>query len=353
MKLLMVARRYPPDVRSGSETVFANLYERASERHEVQLVAGYRQSRDRVPAEALGVDLRERAFGMSHLAMARAAASAARQLRPDVVLANSIEVPRTRYPTACIVHDLNFGTTERSWRTRLREQFYARRARSLDLVVSPSAATATALEGIGLDPRRIRVLPNGVDLDRFRPRPGVYDPERLVIAYPSRILPGKGQHIAIDAVARLHPRKKERVHLKIVGAVSDPIYYDQLRIHAYGQPVSFHPDVDDIVPYYQEADLVVFPTLLEEGFGYTAIEAMACGRPVAWSEQPAVREATGGIGFPVPSGDTVALRSVVEQMLEDPAPFARAGEAGRTFVAGRYSWQEAWRRYERVLSELV
>ena len=41
MKLMMVARRFPPDVRSGTERVFENLYHQARERHEVRLVVGF------------------------------------------------------------------------------------------------------------------------------------------------------------------------------------------------------------------------------------------------------------------------------------------------------------------------
>ena len=115
--------------------------------------------------------------------------------------------------------------------------------------------------------------------------------------------------------------------------------------------MSFHPDVDDIVPYYQEADLVVFPTLLEEGFGYTAIEAMACGKPVVWSEQPAIREATGGIGFPVPGGNVEAMRDTMVRLIADPELRQRVGDEGRRFVEERYSWAKVWQAYEALLEE--
>ena len=44
-------------------------------------------------------------------------------------------------------------------------------------------------------------------------------------------------------------------------------------------------DVEDIVPWYQGADVVLFPTLMEEGFGFTAVEGMACGKPVIYYDQ--------------------------------------------------------------------
>jgi glycosyltransferase involved in cell wall biosynthesis len=356
MRVLMVARRYPPDVRSGTETVFENLYLQGRERHEVRLVVGYIRDRALVPAEALGVDLRSQGKGMSHFAMWRAARSEIRRFRPDVILANSIEAPRGGVPTVCIVHDLNFGEASRSRGSILKEAFYRARSLGLARVVTPSRATREALLRIGVPDARVRVVHNGVDVERFRPASGPPhdgEPGRVELAYPGRILPGKGQHIAIDAVARLQPAEKARVHLRITGAIADPVYYDQLRIQAFKQPVSFHPDVDDIVPFYQRADLVLFPTLMREGFGFTAIEAMACGRPAAWSEQPAIREATGGLGWAVPPDDAAALRDVIRALLADPERFRAVGEEGRRFVTERYAWPRVWEQYEKVLEEAV
>jgi glycosyltransferase involved in cell wall biosynthesis len=354
MKILMFARRYPPDIVSGTETVFRNLYEQARRRHDVRLVVGYTRERELVPAEALGVDLRGARLGAAHARMWRAGMAEARRFKPDVVLSNSIEAPITGYPTATLVHDLNFGRAGRSASARIRELVYRLRCPKMERIVAVSEATRRAVADIGVDPRHVVVIHNGVDLESFRPSEEAPPTAgRLRLAYPARILPGKGQHVAIDAVARLAPELKARVHLDLVGTVADPVYLEQLRDQARGQPVAFHTEVPAIAPYYQRADLVLFPTLMIEGFGFTAVEGMACGKPVVWSEQPAIREATGGIGFPVPGGDATAIRSVIERMLADPAPFYAAGEAGRAFTARRYGWDRVWGRYERMLMEIV
>ena len=72
MKLLLVARRYPPDIRSGTETVFANLYREARARHEVRLVVGYRTSKEGFPPEADAIDLRG-SGALAYVKMERAA----------------------------------------------------------------------------------------------------------------------------------------------------------------------------------------------------------------------------------------------------------------------------------------
>ncbi len=358
MRLLMVARRYPPDIRSGTETVFENLYRMARSRHEVRLVVGYTRARELVPPEARAVDLRGVSKAQAWARMAAASLDEQRRFGPDVVLANSIEVASFRCPTACIVHDLNFGQAgARGLGTRGREAFYRLRARRLQAVVTVSEAAARRLVSAGLPQETIRVIHNGVDLERFSAvaRETTHDePQDLVrFAYPSRILPGKGQHLAMDALARLRAPYKKRAELVVVGAVADPLFLDQLKIQSYNQPIRIETDVPAIAPYYQQADVVLFPSLMEEGFGYTAIEAMACGKPVIWFDQPAVREATGGLGTPVPSGDVDALRDAMMALMDDPERREAMGAEGQAYVRSHYGWPGVWSRYEELLRGLA
>ncbi len=364
MKILFSARRYPPDVWSGTETVFKNLYDQARKRHDVRLVVGWTQARHMVPPEAVAVELKDAGKARKWARMSRAIMAEARAFKPDVILSNSIEVPPTGVPTACIVHDLNFGEgAGQSIRTtvsgRAKAKFYATRSRGLHAVITVSEASARVLAEAGVDAGRIRVIHNGVDIERFSPRgdPGARglgspsDPIRF--AYPSRILQGKGQHHAIDAIARLPRDHKKRASLSIVGASSDPVYLDQVRVQAFEQPVAFAVDVPEMAPHYQAADVILFPTIMDEGFGFTAVEGMACGKPVIYFDQPAIREATGGIGLPVPRGDSGALRDAMKRLMDDPEERRRLGAAGRAHVEANCSWTSVWARYEAVLSEIA
>ena len=357
MRILMVARRYPPDIRSGTETVFENLYRMARSRHEVRLVVGYTRARELVPPEARAVDLRGASKAQAWARMAAASLDEQRRFGPDVVLANSIEVASFRCPTACIVHDLNFGSAQRSAGSKAKEAFYRLRARRLQAVVTVSEAARKRLTAAGLPEERLRVIHNGVDLAKFGavPREIAHEePEDFVrFAYPSRILPGKGQHLAMDALARLRAPYKKRAELVVVGAVADPLFLDQLRIQSYNQPIRIETDVPSIAPYYQQADVVLFPSLMEEGFGYTAVEAMACGKPVIWFDQPAVREATGGLGVPVPSGDVDALRDAMMSLMDDAERREAIGQEGLAYVRSHYGWDGVWNQYEQLLEGLV
>jgi glycosyltransferase involved in cell wall biosynthesis len=353
MKLLMVARRFPPDVRSGTETVFENLYAQARARHEVRLLVGYSRGRELVPDEAVAVDLRGGPRGRAWAALWWACRRELGRFQPDAVLSNSIEVPVGPAPVACIVHDLNFGrpAQDRGLGVRGRRLFYRLKARRLARVIAVSTAAREALLAAGMPADRTVAIRNGVDTARFSPGPA-RGGGPFTLCYPSRILPGKGQHVAVEGVARLPAALRARVLLRIVGTVADRGYLERLRREARGLPVEFHLEVPDVVPYYQGCDAVLFPTVMEEGFGFTAVEGMACGKPVIWSDQPTVREATGGIGVPVPPGDPAALARAIQALMEDPPRAARLGVEGRAFVAERYDWAEVWRRYEAVLESM-
>jgi len=353
MKLLMVARRFPPDVRSGTERVFENLYAQARKHHDVRLVVGFTQSRDKVPEEAVAVDLRGLSKPAAWARILRATLKEEARFAPNVVLGNSIEVITRKAPLACIVHDLNFGHINERFSNRAKKRFYAFRARFSKTLITVSHAARASLDEAGLRPKHFHVVHNGVDLQRFCPSKAASDTDVVHFAYPSRILPGKGQHLAIDALARLPKRFKKKAQLHIVGAVTDPIFRDQLGVQSHEQPVVFSTDVADIVPFYQAADVVLFPTLLEEGFGYTAVEAMACAKPVIYFDQPAIREATGGIGLAVPKGDVDAMRDAMRTLMEEPEQRAALGRAGRAYVEKHYSWSTVWEGYESILQGIA
>lgn len=353
MKLLFVARRYPPDVISGTETVFENLYRAACKDHEVRLVVGYTRSRSMIPDEAVGVDLRRSQKGMSHLALYRAAGAEAKRFQPDAVLSNSIEAVVPGFPSAVIVHDLNFGGGKGSLSAIARKFLYRLLCRSYQKVIAVSGATKVALKENGMPDTKLEVIHNGVDLSRFKPLPEYSsDPEKIVLCYPGRVLPGKGQHIAIEAVSKLPDDLKSRVRLNIVGTVADKAYYQKLQQRAEGLPVSFYLEVPEIVSYYQHADIILFPTMMIEGFGFTAIEGMATGKPVIWTEQPAIREATGGVGLSFPQGDSSALAARIAEMVAEPERMRQRGEEGLALVRARYSWTNAWQQYESVLRSI-
>jgi glycosyltransferase involved in cell wall biosynthesis len=85
---------------------------------------------------------------------------------------------------------------------------------------------------------------------------------------------------------------------------------------------------------YDEADLVVYPTIGEEPYGLVPLEAMSCGRPVVAARSGGIAETVvdGETGYVVARGDVDALSERTSLLLENPERARRFGAAGRALV---------------------
>jgi D-inositol-3-phosphate glycosyltransferase len=355
-RLLLYSRRFPPDALGGAETVIAALWREAVRRLDAaELVAGWSTDRGLLPAEARAVDLRGGLSLVGRVRAGRAVAEAVRSFRPDAVLSNHIEVHAAGVPTVLICHDFAFGRHAAQGlrlSDRLRLLAWRLVRHRVDAVVAVSEATREQLVQLGWPPERVAVIRAGVDTVRFAPTSEPLDhigPARLLCV--SRLVPEKGISLAIEAVRALAPRR--RVELVVCGAVGDPAWFERLKRRAAGLPVHFETDVEDTSSWYRGADIVLFPTLVREGLGLVALEAMSAGRPVIHSDDPAVIEATSGVGVRFPRGDVAALVARIDGLLEYPAEARELGARGRELCLERYDWRVAFDAYQHVIEGVM
>lgn len=265
------------------------------------------------------------------------------QVRPALVHAHSAKAGlagrlavRGRIPTVFQPHAWSFeavGGATAALALRW-ERFGARWAGRL--VCVSEAERATGL-GAGIT-GRWSVVPNGVDTERFRP--GAADAVRAALlpevdpAAPLAVCVGrlcrqKGQDVLLEAWADV-VRQVPGARLVLVGDGPDA---ERLRAGA-PESVLFAGAVDDTVPWYRAADLVVLPSRWE-GMALAPLEALACGRPVVVTEVDGARESLPAALAPrclVPAGDPAALSRAVAALLSDAPLRAFLGERGRRHV---------------------
>jgi len=352
----MASRVVDPDRRSGAATLVRALHDHLDSQHEVRLVAGVWGDPTLLPARSVAVRFNPGQALRNRLRLDARVRLEALRFRPDLVVGYGVEVPGGLAPTLGLLDDPWRAGADWGRARGVRQAWVRRRIQAVDLPVAPSASCIQRYEDFGVRGTRIRVAWPGVDTARFCPDPAQEampseGPIRLL--YAARMIPGKGQHVAIEALKGLHANVRDRLHLDLVGPASDPAYVTQLKRRAVDAPVTLHHDVAELAPWYRRAHIVLFPTTMEEVFGYSAVDGIACGKPVIHSRFRALDEVLDGVGVSVPAGDVGRLGEAIRALVRDPDRAADLGRRGRELALKRYSWTQAFARYDQLINELV
>ena len=194
----------------------------------------------------------------------------------------------------------------------------------------------------------IRVIPNGIDTEAFRPQlhPPADTPHLVTVA---RLIPRKGVDLLINALSGLTGKPW---HLLIVGDGPERIKLEKQAANAgLADRVEFLGDVDRsrIVQLLPSCDLFVLPSLAE-GMSNAALEAMACGLPVVLTDTGGTHELVNENGVVVPCGNIEALRSALDKSLSEPDKWPNMGAQSRR-IAESFSWSAVADQYRSLLLE--
>lgn len=223
-----------------------------------------------------------------------------------------------------------------------------------------SDGAAAALAGrLGVSRASIEFLHNGVDVRRFAPSAGATDLrralglpiDRLVVLNVGNIKPIKGHGHLVEAVAALGPSMNKATFV-IIGEdhLGGAIQREAAR-RLPGGDVRFPGRVDDVLPWYQAADVFVLPSLYE-GASNALLEAMACGLACVATDVGGNREvvAHGRSGLLAPPGDPGALAAALRFLFDDPGQRRALGRAAREVVCARYDIDRTWSAYADAYS---
>jgi len=209
-------------------------------------------------------------------------------------------------------------------------------------IVVNSAATAARLSARAVTAGKLTIVPNGVDLARFSPKPpdpalratlGL-DPTLPVVGFFGRLERRKGVDVLLDAAARVHTKLPVTFLLVGDGPMAAPL---ATRTTAAGIParlVGWRGDVPDLM---RLCAVVVLPSR-QEAFGRVLIEAMAAGVPVVATAVGGIPEVCvdGVTALLVPPEDPDALAVAIALTLTDQAATAARVEAAAADVRARF-----------------
>lgn len=209
------------------------------------------------------------------------------------------------------------------------------------------------------DPRRVRVVLRGQDLDGLaheaakEPDPPVAGlGERPTVITVGRLYPQKGQRFLIEAMRRVLESVPD-AQLLLVG--DGPLREDlERRARDLGEAVVFLGVRRDASALVARADVFAFPSLWE-GQGNAVVEAAALGRPIVATRIPVMTETfdDGRSAMLVAPGDGAELAGAIVHLLEDPAAAGDLGSAAAKMARERFDIRTTTRRLESVYEEVV
>lgn len=216
------------------------------------------------------------------------------------------------------------------------------------------------LEKISIDPYKIRVIPNGLDLNLFYPIGDVSNlreelglkPDMRIILTLARVIERKGHDVVIRALQKVLRKYPDTVYIiagpwqgRVIEELKQLVEDLDLTGH-----VLFTGYIEDgkLLQYYNLADVYIMVSreLTDkgdtEGFGITFLEANACAKPVIGSFSGGIPDAVidGETGFLVDPLDTSKIAGRIIELFDNPALSVQLGRNGRSRIEKELTWEK-------------
>jgi glycosyltransferase involved in cell wall biosynthesis len=227
--------------------------------------------------------------------------------------------------------------------------------RESDFFIARTERAKAALLCEGVEPKRIRVIGHGVDLNRFQPgsrdetlcRSLGIDPGRFIILFVGHLIWTKGIFVLANAAKLLlmDPQMRRRDPLFVLVGEGDErnkllktlkrLGIDKSFLLLGSRPYHQLPDL------HQLADIFVLPSIstryILEQFGISLIESMATGKPVVSTFCGAIDEVVGDCGILVQPNDYYQLYNALFSLCRDKVLCQELGERARLRVKEQFS----------------
>lgn len=273
--------------------------------------------------------------------------------RPDVVISNTCVNLMPVWAARVLGIPVGWMITEQIQSNRYTGHSIAMIAGNADWIIGISDATMQPFRGNGAE-GKIRIMYpswNESELEREgwpayrslkRQEIGWNDKAQVVGYVTSDIYPNKGLEHFIQMAIQLAPLHPEVCYL-VAGKVTDEVYYnkcqEQIRSAGLASRFYIHPFEMQIQKLYPAIDLLVISSLIEEGFGMTALEGLIFGKAVVSYSAGGLNEIlhlTGNSSFLVEKGNVQELAKVTSSLLVKGDELRAWGERNSTVVENAF-----------------
>lgn len=243
---------------------------------------------------------------------------------------------------------------------------YLEMAERVDRIICVSAGVRDSYAEVGVDPRKLRVVRNGIrptptacSREAVRERLGL-SLDRPVVLSVGRMIDVKGHLFTLRAIAEVVRRRPDVLFVWVGGGPLEDELRRRVRDLGLQESVWFAGQREDVPDLICSADLFLLASMVE-GLPLVVLEAMAAGRPVVATRVCGTSEVvqdgvTGRLvesGRLDGSGDTAALTAAILEPLEDPDLAAAWGSAGRALFESEFTCARMARETAAIYDELI
>jgi|WetSurMetagenome_2_1015567.scaffolds.fasta_scaffold00427_14 glycosyltransferase involved in cell wall biosynthesis len=240
------------------------------------------------------------------------------------------------------------------------DRFFFRRA--VDISIASSEFNALEVEGrYGIHPI---VVYNGAEEDVFRPV-DTMEARRVCgletgphyIGTIGRLVGWKGLQVLIAAMPAVVAECPDTILLVVGDGEYRKKLEDLTRELGMGRNVRFVGKIEhsSLPAWMNSMNIVLQPSIGDEGFSLTVVEAMSCGRPVIGAPSGGTPEilVDGESGFIVPKRDSAQLADRIIRILKDPQMEGSMGKKARQRVLAEFTWGKVVDRIERIYKKVL
>lgn len=352
---------------SGAEQMAKELAEGLGDSYEIILVAA-RLNRS-LPREEIRPNFLLKRVGLGHhfldkLLYPILAAWQVKKIKPEIVhgimesyAGVALIMTKLFYPTAIRLLTLQSGDLDdaRKQKTLAVKLFWRRIHLTPDFITAISNFLASRARRLGVSANKIKVIPNGVNLDQIPSRDEIRPGQIICV---SRLSWEKGLNFLIEAWP-LVLTEFSNAKLLIVGegperkGIEEQISLARLSASVVLTGRLPHSEV---LKKMTESEIFICPSLAE-GLGIVFIEAQACGVPVIGTNVGGIPDVIDHekTGLLISPGSALAIGNAIIRLLSDPALRLKLSRCAQG-VSGRYDWRKIVSEidclYRRLYTEL-
>lgn len=212
-----------------------------------------------------------------------------------------------------------------------------------DHILTISSFAHHSMLKYGIPAQKLEVINLGFNENLFQYKPKILKTDHFNLLFVGAIIKRKGIVELHQALNELAQEKDFKFQLTLIGGMNDDIFQDHLYDLKH-YPFMHH---EEIVQQYQDADLFIFPSLLDS-WAMVVLESMACGTPVIITENTGAKDAVikyGG-GMLVEAGDVSDLKKAILNYFTNPAKIIKDSNDAKNAVKSH-----TWNNYNNNISD--